>query len=87
MGTESPRLTTEMNNVDEYEPMETGRALMTDINADLENPDSPRGPKTPPARRAVRKRRPEMRQNVIQPLNLNITIPPLSQLQGSEDIY
>ena len=77
-------------NADDFEPLETGRGLLTDhrdpypVDLELQKEN----PGTPPTRRAIRKRRmTEQRVNTIQPLNLNLTIPPLSQTIGSDDLY
>ena len=59
--------------------METGRALMTTLsgNEDIS-----------PPRRAIRKRKVTApRVNVVEQLNINLTIPPVSQTSGSQDIY
>lgn len=79
----SPREHLPTNN-DFDQPMETGRALMTDINADIEMGKDAFNLNTPPkkvsdtTKRSLRERR-GSRKNVVVPLNLNITIPPLSQ--------
>ena len=59
--------------------METGRALMTTLsgNEDIS-----------PPRRAIRKRKvTATRVNVVEQLNINLTIPPVSQTSGSQEIY
>ena len=59
--------------------METGRALMTTLSG---NED------VSPPRRAIRKRKVTApRVNVVEQLNINLTIPPISQTSGSQDIY
>ena len=59
--------------------METGRALMTTLSG---NED------VSPPRRAIRKRKVTAPLvNVVEQLNINLTIPPVSQTSGSQDIY
>ena len=58
--------------------IETGRALI--IETEKMDPLPPR--------KAIRKRKKtEPRVNVVEQLNINLTIPPISQAQGSRDVY
>ena len=72
-----------MPTSNDLEPLETGRPLITEIDADLEMGKDLELFKlnTPPKKKEIGnvQRRVAARQNSIVPLNLNITIPPLSQ--------